>query len=370
MEQGRSPPEAGHRRHGGCDGWPGGPRRSFWPPARNRILGEDLFWGGQFLDGLNADIVRNRPVFVRHETTHSTLVEIGAFYRIRMEDFFDPLPTRVPYRPVPAEPRRGRQCHHRFTAWSRQAGTMAGGRTKPRHPPPTSGSTMPNPILSWNESPDLGFDRSLNPIAGASMAASIATPARLMHGWGFRPVSISRPGSLQTRRGEPAQNRTGGPGFVCQPIALGTATDAYQPVERTQRLTRALLETQSASTIPRLWSPIRARRPRRRPLVSLLASRSLAAIAVSITGLDSELQSPPGSCAATRSPLTHRCRPWRTLACRSASWSPQSFRPSTTISSKPSSRLHATTVPASPATPCPATQKSPGCSPVASPPRA
>jgi hypothetical protein len=51
----------------------------------------------------------------------------------------------------------------------------------------------PRRVISKNTSPDLSFDRSINPYRGASMGASIALPARAMCILAFRPDWISKP---------------------------------------------------------------------------------------------------------------------------------------------------------------------------------
>ena len=160
-----------------------------------------------------------------------------------MEDFFDPPPDPR----LPSRPRKGRgavgNVDHRFTAWSRQA--EDDGWWQDETPAPATHLRVDNAksILSWNESPDLGFDRSLNPYRGCEHGC-VYCYARPTHAWlglspglDFETRLFYKPDAVSLLRTELAA-----PGYVCQPIALGTATDAYQPVERTQRLTRALLE--------------------------------------------------------------------------------------------------------------------------------
>ncbi|MFO1403761.1 MAG: PA0069 family radical SAM protein [Azonexus sp.] len=207
-----------------------------------------------------------------------------------MEDFFDPPPDPR----LPSRPRKGRgavgNVDHRFTAWSRQA--EDDGWWQDETPAPATHLRVDNAksILSWNESPDLGFDRSLNPYRGCEHGC-VYCYARPTHAWlglspglDFETRLFYKPDAVSLLRTELAA-----PGYVCQPIALGTATDAYQPVERTQRLTRALLEALIGLDHPATLVTKSALVARDADLWSTLASRSLAAIAVSITGLDSEL---------------------------------------------------------------------------------
>lgn len=98
--------------------------------------------------------------------------------------------------------------------------------------------------LSFNTSPDLGFDRSINPYRGCEHGC-VYCFARPSHAWlGYSPgldfetKLVYKPDIVELL--ERALRR---PGYQPQPIALGTNTDPYQPVERTLHLTRGILET-------------------------------------------------------------------------------------------------------------------------------
>ncbi len=207
-----------------------------------------------------------------------------------MDDFFDPLPqTRLP--PIP---RKGRgavgNVDHRYTTQSRQA--EDDGWWREETPPPLTRLEVDaaRTVLSWNDSPDLGFDRSLNPYRGCEHGC-IYCYARPTHAWlglspglDFETRLFWKPDAVERLRQELAA-----PGYVCRPIALGTATDAYQPVERQRGLTRAILETLLALNHPVTAVTKGALVARDADLWGALAARGLAAVSLSVTGLDTDL---------------------------------------------------------------------------------
>jgi DNA repair photolyase len=98
-------------------------------------------------------------------------------------------------------------------------------------------------VISHNDSPDLDFEQSLNPYRGCEHGC-IYCYARPTHaylglspGLDFETKIYCKPDAPQLLRSELAKSN-----YVCSPIALGTATDAYQPFERQEKLTRSLLE--------------------------------------------------------------------------------------------------------------------------------
>ena len=99
-------------------------------------------------------------------------------------------------------------------------------------------------------------------------------------------------------------NELGKPGYKCSPIALGTNTDPYQPIEREHRVTRAILETLSEcnhpATIVTKGATLVARDL---DLLASMAERNLIAVSISVTTLDKELKrtlEPRAAGAATR----------------------------------------------------------------------
>jgi DNA repair photolyase len=81
------------------------------------------------------------------------------------------------------------------------------------------------------------------------------------------------------------------PGYECSPIALGTNTDPYQPIEREYRVTRAILETLSECNHPAtIVTKGAALIARDIDLLASMAERNLIAVSISITTLDNDLK--------------------------------------------------------------------------------
>ncbi len=148
----------------------------------------------------------------------------------------------------------------------------------------------PRSALSWNRSPDLPFDRSINPYRGCEHGC-IYCYARPTHaflnlspGLDFETRLIARPGIAQVLDGELRR-----PSYSVQPIAIGTNTDPYQPIEREYAIMREVLGVLSAFRHP-VWITTRgALIERDIDLIAPLAADGLAAASVSVTTLDDDL---------------------------------------------------------------------------------
>src|SRR5471030_2230921 len=98
-------------------------------------------------------------------------------------------------------------------------------------------------VIARNNSPDIGFDRSINPYRGCEHGCvyCFARPTHaylgLSPGLDFESRIFVKPEAAKLLAGELAK-----PGYVCRPIALGTNTDPYQPTERKLAITRSILE--------------------------------------------------------------------------------------------------------------------------------
>src|ERR671932_2000413 len=98
-------------------------------------------------------------------------------------------------------------------------------------------------ILSHNDSPDVGFDTSINPYRGCEHGC-IYCYARPSHAYvGYSP-GLDFETRLLFKPDLPAllEKELSRPGYQPKPVALGANTDPYQPVERTLGITRAVLE--------------------------------------------------------------------------------------------------------------------------------
>src|SRR5690606_11599904 len=96
-------------------------------------------------------------------------------------------------------------------------------------------------IITRNESPDLGFDRSINPYRGCEHGCiyCFARPTHAYHGMSagldFESQLFVKPDAPELLRKELAA-----PGYRPRTIAMGTNTDPYQPIERKWKLTRRI----------------------------------------------------------------------------------------------------------------------------------
>ena len=145
-------------------------------------------------------------------------------------------------------------------------------------------------VISYNTSPDVGFDRSINPYRGCEHGCvyCFARPTHayldLSPGLDFESRLFYKPDAPELLRGELAKSA-----YRCAPIALGINTDAYQPVERRLGLTRAILEVLIAANHPFTLVTKSALIERDMDLLSEAAGRHLVHTMISLTTLDTTL---------------------------------------------------------------------------------
>ena len=148
----------------------------------------------------------------------------------------------------------------------------------------------PRTIITFNKSPDINFDRSINPYRGCEHGCvyCFARPTHAYHGLSagldFESKLFFKPDGPDLLIRELSR-----PGYVPRPIALGVNTDAYQPVERQQKLTRRFLEVLSAHNHPVSLLTKSALIRRDIDLIAPMAAKELCRVGVSITNLDSVL---------------------------------------------------------------------------------
>lgn len=146
-------------------------------------------------------------------------------------------------------------------------------------------------IITTNDSPDVPFEYSINPYRGCAHACPycFARPSHaylgLSSGLDFETRLFYKPHAAQLLEAELAR-----PGYVCKPIALGTNTDPYQPVERRLRVTRSILEVLVRCRHPVTILTKAALVLRDLDLLSDLARDGLVSVALSVTTLDAELK--------------------------------------------------------------------------------
>ena len=142
-------------------------------------------------------------------------------------------------------------------------------------------------IITRNESPDLGFDRSINAYRGCEhgCAYCFARPTHsylgLSAGLDFERQIFVKVNAVELLRQELAEKR-----YKPKPIAMGTNTDPYQPAERTHQLTRGILEVLLETRHPASIVTKSALVVRDLDILSEMAKLGLVHVALSITSMD------------------------------------------------------------------------------------
>lgn len=146
-------------------------------------------------------------------------------------------------------------------------------------------------IISRNNSPDVGFDRSVNPYRGCEHGC-IYCFARPTHAyWDMSPgLDFETRLIAKTNLAERLEVELSKPGYRPQPVALGINTDAYQPIERELQLTRRALEILLRFRHPVTIVTKSALILRDLDLLEPLAERRLVSVAFSLTTLDDDLK--------------------------------------------------------------------------------
>jgi len=177
-------------------------------------------------------------------------------------------------------------------------------------------------IITGNQSPDIPFDRSVNPYQGCEHAC-IYCFARPTHAYLGLSPGLDFETRLFAKRNaaELLVKELRAKSYVCQPLALGANTDPYQPVERTEGITRRVLEVcrdfnQPVSIITKSALVLRDL-----DILAPMAAQGLASVAVSVTTLDRDLarvmepraSTPPRRLEAIRA-LSESCVPVAVLA--------------------------------------------------------
>ena len=161
--------------------------------------------------------------------------------------------------------------------------------------PPTQGTEVrietAKTIITRNTSPDLPFDRSINPYRGCEHGC-IYCYARPSHAyWDMSPgLDFETKLIAKSNAAQVLEQQLSKPGYVCAPINLGSNTDPYQPIEREYQITRQTLEVllryRHPVTIVTKGSLIL----RDLDLLTELARQRLVAVMISLTSLDDELK--------------------------------------------------------------------------------
>src|SRR6202163_303280 len=145
-------------------------------------------------------------------------------------------------------------------------------------------------IIARNDSPDIPFTQSINPYQGCEHGCvyCYARPSHayldLSPGLDFETRLFAKPDAARLLRAELARRA-----YRCEPIALGTNTDPYQPVEREWKITRQVIEVLAECEHPLTITTKGVLILRDLDLLGSMAAKKLARVYVSIAMLDREL---------------------------------------------------------------------------------
>jgi DNA repair photolyase len=146
-------------------------------------------------------------------------------------------------------------------------------------------------IITRNDSPDIGFDQSINPYRGCEHGC-IYCYARPSHSY----MNLSSGLDFETKlfykvdAAALLEKEINKPNYVCEPIMLGSNTDPYQPIESKLKITRQLLEILNKYNHPVAIITKSSMIDRDIDILSDMAKRNLAKAAVSVNTLSNSLK--------------------------------------------------------------------------------
>lgn len=187
-----------------------------------------------------------------------------------------------------AAPRRfGLNARQADGDWLDQAEAIDGPGPKLRT---TVTEEHPRTIVTFNKSPDVPFDRSINAYRGCEHGCiyCFARPTHVYHdlspGIDFETKLFAKPDAARLLRETLARAA-----YKCAPIAMGTNTDPYQPIEDRYRITRQVLEVCLEARHPVTITTKSARVLDDLDLLTELARLKLTHVGISVTSLDHRL---------------------------------------------------------------------------------
>ncbi|MBH1992668.1 MAG: PA0069 family radical SAM protein [Sphingomonadaceae bacterium] len=145
----------------------------------------------------------------------------------------------------------------------------------------------PRTIIARNTSPDIGFSQSINAYRGCEHGCiyCFARPSHAYHdlspGLDFETKLFAKPNAATLLRAELSK-----PNYSVAPIAMGTNTDPYQPIEKDWRITRDCLELLAECRHPVFITTKSDRILRDIDLLTDMARDTLVSVAISVTSLD------------------------------------------------------------------------------------
>ncbi|MBL8491666.1 MAG: PA0069 family radical SAM protein [Rhodocyclaceae bacterium] len=183
---------------------------------------------------------------------------------------------------------------NRYAAWSRRPvpADEADSGWREDEPSPATELILDSSrsVIARNDSPDVPFDRSVNPYRGCEHGCiyCFARPSHASLGYSpgldFETKILHKPEAPRLLREELAK-----PGYACAPIGLGTNTDPWQPVERRLGIARGILEVLAECGHPVTIVTKSALVLRDADLLAAMAARGLVHVTVSVTTLQADL---------------------------------------------------------------------------------
>ena len=215
------------------------------------------------------------------------------------DDPIERVPNDDPVVGVPAAvalPRKGRgavsNLAHRFESVQRSVDPESLPADDEELPPLATSVTFETArsIITRNDSPDLGFDRSINPYRGCEHGC-VYCYARPTHSYLNLSPGLDFETRLVAKRNaaELLQKELAAPSYRPDLIMVGVNTDAYQPIERELRITRGILEVLTAARHPFGLVTKSSMVERDLDLIGEMAALQLASVSISITTLDAKL---------------------------------------------------------------------------------
>ncbi|MGB8275709.1 MAG: PA0069 family radical SAM protein [Alphaproteobacteria bacterium] len=209
----------------------------------------------------------------------------------------------IPDRPVKGHPRKGRgavsnpdcryEPHARIQTddgWSDGRGDGWSEDDEAFAPAPLRTTVTPDAsrtVIARNDSPDVGFEQSINPYRGCEHGCvyCFARPTHaylgLSPGLDFESRLFMKPDAHRLLDRELRR-----PGYRCRAIAMGTNTDPYQPAEREHKITRRILEVLAAFNHPVSIVTKAALVARDIDILAPMAERGLVQVMLSVTTLE------------------------------------------------------------------------------------
>jgi Radical SAM superfamily len=182
-------------------------------------------------------------------------------------------------------------------------------------------------VITRNDSPDIGFDRSINPYRGCEHGCvyCFARPTHaylgLSPGLDFESKLFAKPDAPQLLEKELAAVD-----YEPRMIAIGTNTDPYQPIERERKIMRGILEVLDRASHPVGIVTKSALVTRDLEILARMAKRNLVKVAISVTTLDAKLARTMEPRASTPERRLRRSGNCRKPEFRPRSWSHRSSR--------------------------------------------